>query len=371
MNDNNNFDDVLNTLSKQQKTDDSQDNEDTAAKKWFYDPTDEVSRESLLNATVDGFKNIHGSWDDKKTDLIKDILADEHWFYIILIVVGTQYSIQNTIDASTGDFWESDSDYAQANKLNDEGINSLIECAITNAIGEAGRDEIFEKLQTKYPFSGYLNKHGIFSSSVLLKSHEVNGVKDLSRELEYIAALIKREDLSRHIAGFMCTIAMTDGHIDKTEQLLITRSIKTVMIGIDRELEPDIKKVSEDYLSEIKEENNAKAKVEKEEKEAKAKVEKEEKEAKAKVEKEEKEAKAKVEMEASTKMQEKAGEEMIHIMGFGNHQLGEKAIISYPRFALTLFFFIFIIVNEIFISGFLVGLIGIMSYAFYKVKKNK
>ena len=75
-------------------------------------------------------------------------------------------------------------------------------------------------------------------------------------------------------------------------------------------------------------------------------------------------------MEASTKEGEKAGEEMTRIMGFGNHQLGEKAIISYPRFALTLFFFIFIIVNEIFISGFLVGLIGIMSYAFYKVKKK-
>ena len=348
MNDNNNFDDVLNTLSKQQKTDDSQDNKETAAKKWLYDPTDEVSRESLLNGTVDGFKNIHGSWDDKKTDLIKDILADEHWFYIILIVVGTQYRIQNTIDASTGEFWESDSDYAQANKLNDEGINSLIECAITNAIGEAGRDEIFEKLQTKYPFSGYLNKHGIFSSSVLLKSHEVNGVKDLSRELEYIAALIAREDLSRHIAGFMCTIATADGHIDKTEQSLITHSIKSVMIGIDRELEPDIKKVSEDYLSEIKEENNAKAKVEKEENNAKAKVEK----------------------EAAEKDGEKAGVEMIRIMGFGNHQLGEKAIISYPRFVLTLFFFIFIIANEIFISGFLVGLIGIVSYAFYKVKKK-
>ena len=343
MNDNNNFDDVFNTLSKRQETDDSQDNEDTPAKEWLYDPKNKESRELLLNATADYIKKYHDGWVETKTDILRDILADEDLVYIILIIVGTQYRITNLIDPSTGEFWESDSDYAKANKLNDQTIHSLIDHAITSVIGETGRDRIFEKIQTKYPYDGYLSKHGLLSSSDLLKPHEVNGVKNLAKELEYIAASAQNKDLSRDIAGFMCVIATADGNIDETEQSLITHSIKTVMIGIDKELEPDIKKISEDYLSEIEEENQTKSEAEK--------------------------AKGKASVKNAEKEGAKIGEEMTRIMGLGNTKLGEKAIISYPRFAFTLFYFIFIIVYGIFFSGLLVGFLYLAIYSYYKSQK--
>tara|TARA_B100001029_G_C15030845_1_gene436843 strand:- start:376 stop:1428 length:1053 start_codon:yes stop_codon:yes gene_type:complete len=347
MNDNSNFEDVLNTLSKQQETDDSQDNDDSATKEWIYDPKNNESRELLLNATADYSKKYHDGWVETKTDILRDILADEHWVYIILIIVGTQYRIMNTVDPSTGEFWESNSDYAKANKLNDQTMHFLIDHAITSVIGETDRDKIFEKIQTKYPYDGYLSKHGLLSSSDLLKPHEVNGVKNLIKELEYIAAMAKNKDLSRDIVGFMCVIATADEHIDETEQALITQSIKMLMIGIDREFEPDIKKISKDYLAEIEEENQTKAKTEKKENKAKEKAA----------------------VEAAGKHGKKAGEEILRIMGLGNTKLGEKAIISYPRLALTLFYFIFIIVNEIFISGLLVGVIYLVIYSNYKAKK--
>ena len=122
------------------------------------------------------------------------------------------------------------------------------------------------------------------------------------------------------------------------------------MICIDKELEPDIKKISEDYLSEIEEENQTKSEAEK----AKSEAEK---------------AKGKASIKNAEKEGEKIGEEITRIMGLGNTKLGEKAIISYPRFAFTLFYFIFIIVNGIFFSGLLVGFLYLVVYSYYKVKK--
>ena len=345
MTENKDFEDVLKNLAGTQE-DDTKDNKEAsteAKEKIVYDPKESWQKESLLRVIEEYFRNKQGSdWNDQKRGIIKDILDDEHWFYIILIIVGTGCRVQTMIDPSTGDLWESDSDFAKAGKLNDQVINLLIDFAITNVIGETGRDKVFEKLQTKYPFQGHLSKHGMFTSKKLLEPNSVDEVENIQKELEECALFIKDESLSHHIAGFLCKIALVDGHIDKTEKLLISNSIKTVYLGINKEIEPDIEKISEAYQAEMEKSAETQETVVKEEIQAENKAEKEN--------------------------SERVGIEMAYLLGFGYYQAGEKSntMISYPRLVLTSLYFIFIIANEIFISGFLVGLIGLIAYAYYK-----
>jgi len=353
MTENKDFEDVLKNLAGTQE-DDTKDNKEApteAKEKIVYDPKESWQKESILNAVV-GLREKEAGWQPQKVGIIKDILDDEHWFYIILIIVGTGCRVQTMIDPSTGDLWESDSDFAKAGKLNDQVINLLIDFAITNVIGETGRDKVFEKLQTKYPFQGHLSKHGMFSSKKLLEPNSVDEVISINKELEECALFIKDESLSHHIAGFLCKIALVDGHIDETEKLLISNSIKTVYLGINKEIEPDIEKIAEAYQAEMEKSAETQETVVKEEKPV------------IKKSKEEIQAEKKAEKENS----ERVGIEAIHLMGLGNHQAGEKAILSYPRLALTLLYFIIIIEKEMFISGFLVGLVGLFAYAYYKTR---
>ena len=197
MTENKDFEDVLKNLAGTQE-DDIKDNKEVpteAKEKIVYDPKESWQKESILNAVV-GLCDKEADWQPQKAGIIKDILDDEHWFYIILMILGTQYRISNEMDASTEDLYESDSDAAKAEKINDLETNSLIDFAITNVIGETGRDKVFEKLQTKYPYYEHLAKHGFFGKSVLLEPHIVSGVKSVNKELMMTASLIKDESLS-------------------------------------------------------------------------------------------------------------------------------------------------------------------------------